>query len=68
MIHTQHGGNRVNKLGYCVIVQDTEKNSDLTTLDRATTSLTLRIIKSSTCTNHFSTAPLASDVEIFWIS
>lgn len=44
------------------------KHTDLTSLDRATTSLTLRIIKSSTCTSHFSTAPLASDVEMCWIS
>lgn len=43
-------------------------NSGPTTLDRATTSLTLQSITSSTCTSHFSTAPLASDVEICWIS
>lgn len=44
------------------------KKRDLTSLDRATTSLTLRSITSSTWTNHFSTAPLASDVEICLMS
>lgn len=50
----------------CIVWERRKK--DLTCLDRATTSRTLRTIKSSTCTSHFSTAPLASDVEMFWIS
>lgn len=43
-------------------------NSALTTVERATSSLTLRSMISSTCSSHFSTAPLASDVEMFWIN
>ncbi|CAB1336130.1 unnamed protein product [Coregonus sp. 'balchen'] len=42
--------------------------SNLTTLERATTSLTERSMMSSTCTSHFSTAPRASEVEISWMS